>query len=241
MSIGSRIKEKRESIGMTQEELAAELGVSKGAIGNYESGNSYPKIDNMIQLFKALKTDANYIFQDETVQKEVTLSSKEQTVIKKYRKLDNYGIDAVDGVLDVEYIRCTNPAPSQSQPHTWTICYSEYKASAGTGVMLDSYERMERLDVLDTPAARRADYGLMISGNSMEPTYHDGDIVLVEQADSVEVGEIGIFVVDGDGYIKKFGGDCLISLNDDYAPIPLHEYNHVKCCGKVIGVAQVAE
>ena len=155
MSIGSRIKEKRESIGMTQEELAAELGVSKGAIGNYESGNSYPKIDNMIQLFKALKTDANYIFQDETVQKEMMLSSKEQTVIKKYRKLDDYGVDAVDGVLDVEYIRCTNPVPLQSQSHTWTICYSEYKASAGTGVMLDSYERMERLDVLDTLAARR--------------------------------------------------------------------------------------
>ena len=239
MSIGSRIKEKREAIGMTQEELAAALGVSKGAVGNYESGSSYPKIDNRIQLFRVLKTDANFIFQDEATQKEVELSLKEQRVIKKYRKLDSYGIDAVDSVLDVEYTRCTDFI--KSIPATWTICYRKYEISAGAENILNSYEHMERIDVLDTPTARRADYGLMISGNSMEPTYHDGDIVLVKQADSVEVGEVGIFVVDGDGYIKKFGGDHLISLNDDCAPISLHEYKHVKCCGKVIGVAQVAE
>lgn len=240
MSIGSRIKERREAVGITQEELAAILGVSKGAVGNYESGHSYPKIDNMILLFKALKTDANYIFQDDMKkkEKEETLSLKENTVIKKYRKLDKYGIDAVDGVLDVEYNRCLSSQEKSCHKQTWSICYSEYKVSAGTGVMLDSYERMQRIDVVDTPEARRADYGLMISGNSMEPVYHDGDIVLVKQSDVIDVGEIGIFVVDGDGYIKKFGGDCLISLNDDYEPIPLHEYSSIKCCGKVIGIAE---
>lgn len=64
MSIGSRIKECRESIGMTQEELADIMGVSKGTIGNYETDVSYPRFENMSKLFDALKTDANYIFQD---------------------------------------------------------------------------------------------------------------------------------------------------------------------------------
>lgn len=240
MSIGSRIKERREAIGLTQEELAAELGVSKGAIGNYESGQSYPKIDNMIQLFKALKTDANYIFQDDVIQKEVSLSNKEHVIIKKYRKLDYYGVDAVESVLDVEYKRCTESQKSEEKKQqTWSICYNEYKVSAGTGVMLDEYERLDRIDVIDTPEARRADYGLMISGNSMEPMYHDGDIVLVKHTDTIDIGEIGIFVVDGEGYIKEFGGDRLISLNDEYNDIPLHEYSSIRCYGRVIGVAEL--
>ena len=65
--------------------------------------------------------------------------------------------------------------------------------------------------------------------------FRDGDIVLVEDTDTVEVGELGIFVLDGNGYFKKFGGDRLISLNEDYGDILLHGYSEVVCCGRVVG------
>lgn len=241
MSIGERIKKRREELGMSQLELAKRIGVTQGSVGNYETGVSNPKMELMPKIFDALKTDANYIFHEAVEMQQIDFTYPEIVMVKKYRGLDNHGKKIVDYVLNEEAERCAAPEDTQPQSPTWTICYSEYKVSAGTGAMLDSYERMQRLDVLDTPVARRADYGLMISGDSMEPVYHDGDIVLVKQTDSVDVGEIGIFVVDGDGYIKKFGGDRLISLNDNYEPIPLHDYNNVKCCGKVIGVAQIAE
>ena len=230
MSIGERIKKRREELGMSQLELAKRIGVTQGSVGNYETGVSNPKMELMPKIFDALKTDANYIFHEAVEMQQIDFTYPEIVMVKKYRGLDNHGKKIVDYVLNEEAERCAAPEDIQPQSPTWTICYSEYKVSAGTGVMLDSYERMQRLDVLDTPVARRADYGLMISGDSMEPVYHDGD-----------VGEIGIFVVDGDGYIKKFGGDRLISLNDNYEPIPLHDYNNVKCCGKVIGIAQIAE
>ena len=69
----------------------------------------------------------------------------------------------------------------------------------------------------------------------MEPKYRDGDILLVQESDSVEYGELGIFVLDGDGYFKKYGGDRLISLNPEYPPILLKNFSEVICCGKVIG------
>ena len=50
-------------------------------------------------------------------------------------------------------------------------------------------------------------FALRINGDSMEPLYHNGDMVLVQNCSSVEVGELGIFVLDGDGYFKKYGGD----------------------------------
>lgn len=64
MSIGSRIKEARLALGINQEELAKMIGVTKGAIGNYEADISRPKEAILIALMKALNIDANYIYQD---------------------------------------------------------------------------------------------------------------------------------------------------------------------------------
>lgn len=77
-------------------------------------------------------------------------------------------------------------------------------------------------------------YALRISGNSMEPKYKSGDVLLVEQVSAVDEGELGIFVLDGAGYFKQYGGDRLISLNPAYDPILLKDYDRVECCGRVV-------
>ncbi len=64
---------------------------------------------------------------------------------------------------------------------------------------------------------------------------HNGDKVLVEKCDSVDVGEIGIFVVNGEVFIKERGNGCLISHNEKYKPIRLTENDSVFCCGRVVG------
>lgn len=118
-----------------------------------------------------------------------------------------------------------------------TIRHSVYKVSAGLGFDLDEGDRWETIRIPDTPEARKADFALTIKGNSMEPVYRSGDIVLVKQQDAVDVGEIGIFMVEGAGYIKKYGGDRLISLNADYEDILFqeHDTDPIRCFGKVIG------
>ena len=106
MSIGTRIKMRREELGMTQPELACLIGVSKGSIGNYESGISRPNEDILIKLFSALDCDANYLYFDDINKSEDILDSGEKNIIKKYRALDEHGKDMVDTVLDKEYSRC---------------------------------------------------------------------------------------------------------------------------------------
>ena len=110
----------------------------------------------------------------------------------------------------------------------------ELPVSAGTGVFLDGVGSNEIL-IPDNAKTGDADYALRISGNSMEPKYHSGDILLVEETDTVEVGEAGIFILDGAGYFKIFGGDRLVSLNPEYNDIPLRDFASVNCCGRVIG------
>lgn len=114
------------------------------------------------------------------------------------------------------------------------ILLYDLPVSAGPGVYLDDSTADEIL-VPDTEKTRAADFALKIRGNSMEPKYRDGDVVLVEDCDSVEVGELGVFILDGNGYFKKYGGDCLISLNPEYGNILLKEYAEAVCCGRVVG------
>lgn len=108
MSVGSRMKERRESLGMTQNQLAQLLGVTKGAIGNYETDANSPKASILYKVFDVLKCDANYLFQDEIREQRdcnATLYEMEH-LVKKYRLLDAHGKKAVSLILDCEYQRC---------------------------------------------------------------------------------------------------------------------------------------
>jgi len=64
MSIAQRLKEARLARKMTQEDLAKAVGVTKGAIGNYETGVSSPKESILIKLMEILQIDANFLYQD---------------------------------------------------------------------------------------------------------------------------------------------------------------------------------
>ena len=165
-----------------------------------------------------------------------TISNIEIELIQKYRTLDGYGKKAVDFILDNEYQRCTEVT---DEPKVITLPMAELKASAGTGQWLGDDEYTTWVDVLDTPEARRANVVIEVSGDSMLPDYHNGDKVLVKLQPTVEQNEIGIFIVDNCGYIKKLGVNELISVNKDYDNIPLNEYNDVTCVGKVIGIAEI--
>lgn len=110
MGFANRIKERRKQLGLTQGQLASLLGVTSGAVGNYETGVSNPKATVMIKLFEALKCDANYLFQDEmkNIPKKNGLNPTSQEMenfVKKYRTLDDHGKEMVEFMISKEYDR----------------------------------------------------------------------------------------------------------------------------------------
>lgn len=129
----------------------------------------------------------------------------------------------------------SEPEDDEPEQECIKIMHSYYKVSAGRGFDLTGDEEWEEIEIPATYEANKADYALTIQGDSMEPIYYDGDIVLIKKQDLVEIGQIGIFVLDGSGFIKKFNGDRLISLNDKYDDILLKDYSDCRCDGRVIG------
>lgn len=138
-----------------------------------------------------------------------------------------------DGRLEPE-----DDEPEQTEEFYIDLC--SLPASAGSGVQLDE-GFTEPMQIKPTPIAKRANYAVKVSGNSMEDTYYDGDIVLVETCPDVAIGEIGIFTVNDQGYIKQRGKDKLISLNPKCDDVPIHKGDVVYCRGRVLGKAEIIE
>ena len=114
----------------------------------------------------------------------------------------------------------------------------ENAVSAGNGnFLVDGPKETVRIDESILP--EDTTFGVRISGDSMEPEFHDGQIAWVLQQESVANGEIGIFALNGEAYIKKLQNDkdgiFLISLNEKYAPIKVSENDRLDIFGKVLG------
>ena len=117
---------------------------------------------------------------------------------------------------------------------TIIIPFYRTSASAGTGSWLFDETPIEYTNVPKTDKTSKADFMLEVIGDSMQPKFFDGDRVLVKNSESIYEGEIGVFILNGESYIKKMGRGELISLNPIYSPIKITEYDNIRCAGKVI-------
>ncbi len=111
------------------------------------------------------------------------------------------------------------------------------RVSAGKGAYI-SDEPPEVLEI-DAETYPKADMAITIKGDSMQPKYNDGNIILVHKQPCLENGQIGIFRLNNEGYIKEYHVDednkiTLVSLNPKYPPIPVNENDDFAIEGLVL-------
>lgn len=112
--------------------------------------------------------------------------------------------------------------------------YYDHPASAGTGQYLNDV-RVERIEL---PVDVDADFVIPIKGDSMEPDYHDGDLVFIQTSVDLNNGVIGVFNYNGDAYIKQLVIDkdqaYLHSLNPAYKDMPITPDTDFRIIGEVV-------
>ncbi len=238
MNIGERIVDLRSENGMTRVQLAEKLGIPMTTLRNYEIGTREPGHKFILDVAHVFNVTTDYLLgmTDEPKRniaaQNLSISKAEMEGIKKYRALDEHGKELVELVLDKELERVKASEDTECSFDRTDFRISEQPAAAGNGVYLGPesfYTVMVRSDALP----RNAAFGVPVSGDSMEPKFHDGDILIVS-TEKPERGEVGIYTMDGLGYVKVRGNNELISLNPAYSPIPMTE--GLICNGKVIGV-----
>ena len=129
-----------------------------------------------------------------------------------------------------------------SQNHCTSTLRSGRRKTIVSQTMCAPAERLSQSEIVcidESILPEDTTFGVRISGDSMEPEFHDGQIAWVLQQESVANGEIGIFALNGEAYIKKLQNDkdgiFLISLNEKYAPIKVGENDRLDIFGKVLG------
>ncbi len=258
MSFGKSLIAIREAQNISRKDFAAQLAIPYTTLRNYETGQREPGHKLLVKMASLLSVSTDELLghcPDKA--KAPALSGEALDMIKDYHSLDQWGKQAVRSVLAHEKARCKAlgapalntqalGAPASSAQTTAAqagtarpagrvipLRCSAQPASAGTGLYLGP-EEFTTLLVQENEATRQASFCVPVSGDSMEPRYHHGDLLMIDAGAAPGPGDIGLFTVDGEGYVKACGAGCLVSLNPAYPNIPLTE--DTRCNGKVIGV-----
>ena len=143
-------------------------------------------------------------------------------------------------MLDHESNRVSTQAAmleaQDSEPATVEMIVYTYPAAAGVPLYADDdYEQME---FPESSVPKGANFGIRISGDSMEPTIQDGAIVWVRKCPELQNGQIGVFMMDDTSvckrYYKKGKTVELHSDNPAYEPIVIKDYERFGIIGKVL-------
>lgn len=65
MNLSDKILKLRKQNGLSQEELAEKLNVSRQAISRWKLGSAQPDVSNILQLSKLFKVTTDYLLQDD--------------------------------------------------------------------------------------------------------------------------------------------------------------------------------
>lgn len=214
--------------------VAKECGASKNTFGNWANGKT-PVPEMLIKLSNYTHASIDYLLTG----KEPTIPTEYQSLITSYQELskDNQQLlkDIITSMIDIQ-----NANKKRSEIEYITIDLMINKVSAGTGYDLEGNE-FEPIQIIKTPEAEKADYALKVDGESMSPDFHTGDIVLVKEQPEIEIGQVGIFIYNNEGYIKERGKDYLISRNPEFDNIIPTEDSQIICEGLVLGIAERIE
>lgn len=228
-NIGEALSSRRKELALSQTELAARLGmlgigVTNQAVSKWENGVTEPGAEQFLALCAALDI--------EDIRGAFSGGSPEG-----YFKGLNY--EGRKKALEyIELLRLSGryAVPAVREAKLRSLPLYSLAVSAGTGQFLDG-EDYEMAEVgPEVPAD--ANFGVRVAGDSMEPDFHDGQIVWVRQQRELQNGETGVFLYDGSAYLKQlFNGDgrpVLRSRNPKYGDIQVSPALPLRILGKVL-------
>ena len=244
-AVGRQILRARKKCGLTlteTSELLESFGLkaSRASINKWENGAAIPTAYQLIALAAALGVGDRISYFTEEYLPELNEAGE--------RKLEEYMAD----LIATGKYRPVPPVACSIRFIDMPI--SNLAVSAGTGEFLDD-ANFETISFPEDRVPAGADFGVRVSGDSMEPVYHSGQIVWVHKCDRLEVGQVGVFVCDGAGFLKLYTEQApeedaveeftdsygvthaqpvLVSYNSKYMPRVIRPGAHFQIIGRVL-------
>ena len=243
--IGNQIKTFRKSAGFTQDELAKRLNTTKQTISRYEKGERKANQDMLFKLCDIFNVSIDDFFpvlsknaveSTNSIPDDPDLLTQQITdkVVQLTTQNKKIVLRTSEELLESQNEEETKINEVSEVIQLYSYDYYDHPASAGTGQYLNDV-RVERIEL---PVDVDADFVIPIKGDSMEPDYHDGDLVFIQTSVDLNDGVIGVFNYNGDAYIKQLVIDkeqaYLHSLNPAYKDMPITPETDFRIIGEVV-------
>lgn len=232
-TVGRRIKFYRKRSGLEQKDIARRLGITPNAVSNWENGRTRPDLSILPELCGILSITLYELYGLDAPHAGYT--EQEQQLLSDYRALSDGHRLAVERLI--ESLKAAEQAAACPDITVLTLCSKQLAAGFDGGAEFD--DTGEPVYLYTSERIRQADLVFPVSGNSMEPQYHDGDLVLVQRypgCPALQYGETGAFIIGNSTYIKVYEKDGLHSLNRSYPTMTFSEDDSVYLIGRVLGI-----
>lgn len=252
MGIGEKIKMLRQQHGYTLEELGQLCGVGKSTVRKWENGMiSDIRQSNLAKLANALDSTPEALMGWDEDEERIRQLAEEAKLLEKLESLygpqtpsllqafdelnakgKNKAVEAVEQLSEIPRLQKNPAVPTRSIP--------VYNSPAAAGTPLYAESNYEYVDFPITEIPEGTDFGVRISGESMQPTIEDGSIVFVEKTVELHSGEIGVFMLNDSAVCKRLKLNAqgrvvaLLSDNPEYDSITGYELEGFRVVGKVI-------
>jgi len=235
-SFKDRLKQIMSERKISQSELSRRTGIGRNSISDYLNGKYEAKQDKVFELAKALNVNEAWLMGFD---------------ISKNRKIENNDITSIYSKLTpprqsnvLKY--ATNQLEEQNNDSDNLVDFNSYIqeksevdiygcASAGIGERLYNEPISKEFVRGYVPAH---DIALKVNGDSREPLFKNGQIIFIEKSHTIKDGQIGVFIINGDAYVKKVYVEdnrlTLVSLNKKYKDLYFYDNESVRLVGKVI-------
>ena len=264
MNTTERIFELMKIKKITGAQLSRATGISQGNISDWKKGKANPSYGAIVKIASALGVDAdeiknvnenNALITHVDGRNELQLLD-ERSLVNTYRDMTDIGkellLESAKEIWAMHRIRkpklelVTFAAKQEPIKDNLDVDYEEIEmenvkvfnmpASAGSGELLDDNAYAETLCFPAIQVPPQTDFGIRISGDSMEPLLSHGQIVFIREQSTLRNGDIGVFIVDNEGYCKRYNrvDECLESINLKYEPLPFKNFLDMRIVGRVL-------
>ncbi|HDE6995496.1 TPA: helix-turn-helix transcriptional regulator [Staphylococcus aureus] len=230
--IAKNIRKFLNDSNMSQKKLAELINIKPSTLSDYlnlRSNPSHGVIQRIADVFEVGKSDIDTTYKDDndnditSIYNKLTPPRQENVLNYANEQLEEQNSKG-DNVVDI------NSYKQEKTPVNVNGC-----VSAGVGERL--HDETLFTEMVKGPIPTH-DLALKVNGDSMEPMFKDGEIIFVEKTHNIKNGQIGIFIIEEEAYVKKvFVEDdrlTLVSLNKDYDDLHFYRNESVRLIGKVI-------
>ena len=216
-----KLKARRKELKMTQKDIADQLGISYQAYSAWERGVKEPSKEKVKRLEQILKVPKGYFTEIEIVRLYNTLSNKGKNQVVEYAR-------------DLVQKEKTQQAISVSKNLYEYHVYEKMSAGIGASVYDD-----RNYDIVYFNEELAHDFASWVSGDSMEPQYHNGSVALIRETGFDYDGAVYAVVCNNQTYIKRVyreeKGLRLVSINPKYKDIFISYDKYPRVIGIIVG------